>query len=470
MQGKQYALGIDFGTTTLSGALVDVETWQIKTAHVETHAYLAFSDSSRREQSITRLDGCFDRLLDTLLPGNGSAIISVGLTGQMHGVIGLDAQHRPATNLVTWQDRSGDGRLSNGKTLLEEMRDRSPGLRISNGYGLATLFKWKVVQQHQEVQSFCTVPDYFGMGISGDCAPCIDPSMAHSVGGYDVLAGDWDREVLRRLGLDGVAFPEVTASPCLRGKVQCDRILERSTQKNIPVAVAIGDNQASFLGTVDDPQHSLLVNMGTGSQISHTIGRSELSAFSHRMDGLDTELRPLMQDMFLVATCITSGGTVYRCLHDFFLECGESLFGLNRSAINDGLWEHMEACGDRAANDGGLNVTPRFDGSRSDPTARGTIGGISLANLTPGNLIRATLCGIAQYHKSFVPAEILSRVRCIYGSGNGLKKNRLLRQAFEEAFGRTLALSGHDEEAAVGAAMAGEWTRLGRRPCPRWER
>ena len=60
---------------------------------------------------------------------------------------------------------------------------------------------------------------------------------------------------------------------------------------------------------------------------------------------------------------------------------------------------------------------------------------------------------MAQYHRSFVPSQALDRIQCVYGSGNGLKKNALLRRAFEDAFGRALELSRYDEEAAVGAAL-----------------
>ena len=36
----------------------------------------------------------------------------------------------------------------------------------------------------------------------------------------------------------------------------------------ISVSVAIGDNQANFLGSVRDLQEEVLVNIGTGSQMS----------------------------------------------------------------------------------------------------------------------------------------------------------------------------------------------------------
>lgn len=450
-----YAIGIDFGTTTLSGARIDVETRQVTTANVETNAYLPLGDEARREQGLARLEECFDSLLRRLLPDDHSSILSIGLTGQMHGVIGLDAKGQAVTNLVTWQDRSGDGRLPSGKTVLEEIRGKSPGLRVSNGYGLVTLYNWKVVERLEQVAAFCTVPDYFGMKLTGEFSSLIDPSMAHSVGAYDVLGAKWDTAAIERLGLGGLAFPKVASTSSLRGNVNDSRVLDKSAEKRIAVTTALGDNQASFIGTVREPQKSLLVNIGTGSQISHAIQRSELDALRDHIDGVDTELRPLMQDTLLVATCLTSGGVVYKRLHDFFVECGQELFGLDPHQAGNDLWTRMEECGSRAADVPELRVSPQFDGARSNPNVRGRIDNVGLTNLTPGNLIRATLKGVAEYHRSFVPAKVLDRIQCAYGSGNGLKKNGLLRRAFEDAFGRALVLSDYDEEAAVGAAIFG---------------
>ena len=48
----------------------------------------------------------------------------------------------------------------------------------------------------------------------------------------------------------------------------CTEIEELGTYRNCTVTTAIGDNQASFLGAVGNKDNILLVNMGTGGQIS----------------------------------------------------------------------------------------------------------------------------------------------------------------------------------------------------------
>ena len=64
------------------------------------------------------------------------------------------------------------------------------------------------------------------------------------------------------LGLDVSMFPAVA-----------DGFVSAGCYHDIPVSVAIGDNQASVIGSVADLEHSLLVNVGTGSLISATTDR-----------------------------------------------------------------------------------------------------------------------------------------------------------------------------------------------------
>ena len=41
----------------------------------------------------------------------------------------------------------------------------------------------------------------------------------------------------------------------------------------------------------------------------------------------------------------------------------------------------------------------------------------------------------------------------IVGTGNGLKRNKVLRDSIERAFGMKIQITRHDEEAGIGAAM-----------------
>ncbi|MBR4598061.1 MAG: hypothetical protein IKO42_06685, partial [Opitutales bacterium] len=79
-----------------------------------------------------------------------------------------------------------------------------------------------------------------------------------------------------------------------------------------------------------------------------------------------------------------------------------------------------------------------------------------LSNFTPGNLVLGFLKGISRELYDFyssLPENIRKEKDTLVGSGNAIKKNRLLCQAFEEQFGKKMTLSACGEEAAFGACL-----------------
>ena len=107
-------------------------------------------------------------------------------------------------------------------------------------------------------------------------------------------------------------LPALTDEPAVLG-----------TWNGIPVCAALGDNQASFLGSVSDPDGAL-INIGTGSQISFLSDSTECP---------DTmEARPYAGGKFLWAASALCGGRAYALLKQFFEQCIE-MAGLKPPAL-----------------------------------------------------------------------------------------------------------------------------------------
>jgi ribulose kinase len=51
--------------------------------------------------------------------------------------------------------------------------------------------------------------------------------------------------------------------------------------------------------------------------------------------------------------------------------------------------------------------------------------------------------------------KVVQRVRFLVGSGNGMRRNSLLRKITSQTFQKELSVPCHEEEAAVGAAING---------------
>jgi sedoheptulokinase len=450
MQMKSCIIGIDFGTTSLSAVIVNVEDLKIeKVLSYNTNAYIEFPDPNRKEQSIEKLTSLFNGLLYEINSYQGIRILAYGFTGQMHGIIGLNRKKEAVTNLVTWQDRSGDTILPNGKKLLDEMKELA-GVQqsIANGYGIVTLYKWLKYDNRDDIYSFCTVADYFARLLAGNTGEDIimSPTMAHSIGLFDVFSNSWQEQAIKNLKLDSVCFPVIKSNTLIVGHF-------KSKVNAAPVVCAIGDNQSSFMGSVINQQESILLNVGTGTQLSFLISKKEHDVFGRYIDGYETQLRPYDDNSYLMATSFVNGGSVYKSLFNFFKDVGRSLFDL-KNIDEDLLWSRMSEAGKRSlANESRLNVSPLLEGQRKNADIKGNISNLSTANFYSGDLILGFLRGLAKYYKTGYFPELKNRISQICGSGNGLKKNLLFCEIIEEEFGHQLYFPPYNEEAAMGAVL-----------------
>lgn len=276
----------------------------------------------------------------------------------------------------------------------------------------------------------------------------MDATNAHSVGLFDIHSLMWEMDSVRKLGLNEIHFPEITSGPQIIGYA-C------SGKDSIPVVCAIGDNQASFLGSVVNPSESVLLNMGTGTQLSCLVNKDEIGTYEKYVDGFETQLRPYNKVSFLLATSFINGGSVYKSLFCFFKEIASDLLDIKE--IDEAmLWKQMEIAGQNVLNaEKQLQISPLLDGQRKDLSRRGSISDLTASNFHPGYFVTGFLNGLSEYYKTGYFPELRERTNHICGSGNGLKRNALFRNIIEKTFGCPLYTVSYNEEAAVGAALNG---------------
>src|SRR5581483_2061435 len=130
--------------------------------------------------------------------------------------------------------------------------------------------------------------------------PVTDPTCAASSGAFDVSRGDWDAQTLAALELPTALFAEIRPSGDRLGGLTSAMAEATDLPAGLPVFAGIGDNQASFLGSVADRDDTVLVNVGTGAQVSAWCDR-----FQH--DPL-LETRPFPKQGFLLVCAGLSGG------------------------------------------------------------------------------------------------------------------------------------------------------------------
>jgi sugar (pentulose or hexulose) kinase len=455
-------LGIDIGTTSITALAVDTADGSVLTRHTTANqaetTTVADQARGRSEWDVVRMAENARRCLAAAAAELGprrNELAGIGITGQQHGMVVVDDQLAPLTPFVNWQDRRGDDTLLAGsRSYVQEASERAgpeaprrTGCRLATGYMAVTLFWLRENGLLPGHGTACFVMDYFGAMLTGR-PPATDATCAASSGALDVVNGAWDAAILDALGLPRGLFPPVRPSGAFLGGLTDALAANTGLPAGLPIYVGIGDNQASFLGSVADRRRSALVNVGTGAQAA---------AFTEQFHyDPHLETRPFPGGGYLLVSAGLCGGRSYALLERFFRDVGRQFFQADRPEL---LYDAMNRLAERVPRGaGGLRCEPYFTGSRMDPDLRATWSGMSAENFTPAHLMRALLEGLARtLHDGFAQVTGGAQLTCqrLVGAGNGLRENRVLARIVAEEFGMRLSVPQHREEAAFGAALLG---------------
>ena len=454
-------IGLDIGTTNLSAVVLDAQTGYLIVNN--TIANTANITQGRKksqgwsELDLTKLRNLIIQLLSKTaaqLTSYKGDIYGIGVTGQMHGVALLNPDTTPLGNAITWQDRRVEEQIpDSNETYLERFISLAGGLEAfehmgclpAAGYLGPALF-WLLLnnQLPSPPASACFIPDAAVSFLTG-CPPCTDPTDGGSSGIFDIVARQWDWSLIEKLGLSSELFPTVQEPGTQAGELLPDIAVQTGLPCGTPIFVALGDNQASFLGSVKKPNQSILLNVGTGSQISALV-----DGF-HRLPGLDTRYFPGKR--YLLVGAGLFGGRSYAYLRKFFRQVGIDFFG------NQGEEELYDTMTKLAAavppGSEGIRCSPLFTGTREDTMSRGNFSGITPDNFTPAHFVRALLEGIAgEFYKFYHQMQpLIDERNHLVGSGNGIRLNHLLAEILATQFEMLLYIPALEEEAAIGAAL-----------------
>jgi sugar (pentulose or hexulose) kinase len=452
-------MGVDVGTTNIAVLVVDACSGTTKAVSVVANSSEVTSEEDklrgRSEWDAEKAtDLVYQAMAEAAVKADPGKIGGIGITGQMHGMVLVSQDNRPLTPFIGWQDQRCNEKIP-GRDIsyIERMLELAgedgfecEGCLPATGYMGATLFWLKENDVlPDEPSTPCFLPDFVAMRMT-DNEPVTDPTNAGSSGIFDVIHRQWDQDLIRRLGLQEIPLPEVKKPTEIIGGLISEASRKTGLPEGTPVCVACGDNQASFLGSVADKHGSVLVNIGTGGQVSLWTPK-----YTRVMNA---ETRCYLDEGYLLVGADTCGGSSYALLHRFFLDVGRAFFGARG---NENLYEMiMRQAAEIPPGAEGLRCEPFFSGSRLDPSRRASWLGFTESNFTCGHLTRALLEGLAHHFRALYESMLRGGVSprtCLVGSGNGIRKNALLAEIFSNAFRMPLKIPLNMEEAAYGAAL-----------------
>ncbi len=444
-------LGIDIGTSKTAVVILD-QRGEILVWESQAHDADLPSPLGRHEQNPEKLLESAWGVVEKLPWSLKKQVTSIGVTGQMHGCIVLDDMGKPLTPLINWQDQ----RCLDEPDFLPSLQQKT-SCRLATGYGSATL-AWLKQKGEMPLQSrsACLISDLAVAILCGLKLPVMDPTNAASWGLFDLERLDWDREALHQADLPESLFPRVIPSGSRAGVLCGDLSRKLGLSLNIPVSVALGDNQASILSSLDNPERQLAMTLGTGGQVSAVLPAGEKAPTT--AVGCPWECRPFPGNRFALVAAPLCGGLAWKWLAEsvrtWMKELGQDPPGLEE------VYRKLNQLGLSATTPDSLEVAPHFLGERHTAGLKGAIAGITLENFRPGTLSKALARGIFENLRSMLPPEALRGRNEIIGSGNALARNPLLVRMAVEVFRMPVRLKNLREEAACGAAiLAGEHLR-----------
>jgi sugar (pentulose or hexulose) kinase len=255
----------------------------------------------------------------------------------------------------------------------------------------------------------------------------------------------WDMEAIDKLGIPKKVLPTVNSATKPLGTVQPVIAKQPGLGNSVQVCSPVGDNQAGIIGAAGFAGDAVVLNIGTGGQIS--IPQKEYKF----VETLET--RPMPFGGFILVGASLCGGWAYTYLQKFIKATIKEFSTVEVS--DEEIYNRMnEIAAETEKGASGITVDTRFSGTRLEPNLRGIISGIGVDNLTIANLARGFIEGMVREIAEMTAAAGVNEFKRIIASGNAVRRNPAVLDVIESIFGLPCYISINREAAALGAAYS----------------
>lgn len=386
------------------------------------------------------------------------AIRAIGLTGQMHGLVLLDARGRTLRPCILWNDQRSAPQC--------ERLHQDPGLPAlvaATGNRALPGFTAPKILWVQEFEpdiwastALVLLPkDWLRWRLSGTAAS--DLSDAAGMLLMDGARRAWSSAMLDRCGLRPGQLPTLHEGPEPCATLRADAAEALGLPAGIPIVAGAGDQAAGAIGTGVISEGCVSAVLGTSGVVFAATSRwsptpdGSLHAFCHAVP----------RTWHLMGVMLSAGGSVR-----WFRDAMGASFVAEARAAGEDPYERMTRAASRVPPGAdGLLFLPYLSGERCphpDPDARGAFAGLS-ASHGPAHLARAVFEGVTLGMRECLQLvrDRGVRVDQVRISGGGAR-SAWWRQLCADLFGAPVVTTTTADAAALGAAMlagvgAGRW-------------
>ncbi len=315
------------------------------------------------------------------LSAKGFEVASIGLSGQMHGAVFLDASGSVIRPAPLWNDQRTAGACQEIERAIprSDLIQRTGNPAVT-GFQLPKLVWLRAAEPEHfaRVRHVLLPKDYLGYAMTGQMAT--EPSDASGTGALNLKSCDWDDDVLGALKLQKSVFPSVIPSHGIVGTLSSDWAKDAGLPDGLPVIAGAGDNAGAAIGLGLSS-----ARMGVGSV---SLGTSGVIFVPLEAATPDPEGRVHL-------FCHADGG--YHLLGVTLAAAGSLQWFRDSLAPGVAFDDLMSEAQAVPSGSEGVSFMPYLAGERSpwlDPALRGAWLGLSLAH-SRGHMTRAILEGVA---------------------------------------------------------------------------
>ncbi len=423
--------GLDLGSSTIKGAVLDLATRRVEAIVREPFPEPISGLPARFfEIAPDQVVAAVERVVSQLLKIEPD-VTAIFSCGQMGGVILIDPDTgRPLTNYLSWRDQRTLGEHPHGGNFLDEMQRRwsgnefiELGRELKPGSATSLLF-W--LSEHGLLPNGAMPMGVGEFVFAKLCqtAPQMDPTQA--IGLLDLTHGTWHHSAFARLGLEHLLWPTLTHVSMPLGVWNLDG-------KHFECFPILGDQQVALRGAVVKAG-DLSLNISTGGQVSRVTTALELG---------DYQTRPYFYLHYLNTITHLPAGRSLNVLMGLLTELARA----ENVALRD-PWSAVNQDLDQADGGGLACDLAFFSGPMGDT---GSISGITVDNLTIGNLFHAAFTNMAdnfaQCAERVFPQRDWQRIVLSGGLTQGVPK---LRGMIQQRLPGVMKESTAAEETLVG--------------------
>ncbi|MFA6504851.1 MAG: xylulokinase [Treponemataceae bacterium] len=433
--------GIDLGTQSCKIVVYDYEKKTIVARASSALDLTARNDGSREQDAAwyeAALSSCF-----AAIPAKVRAsIVALGVSGQQHGFVPLDADGKPVHVVKLWCDTSTAPECAEltkaaggEKALLKET-----GLLMLPGYTAPKILwlKKHKLEAFKKLRHVLLPHDYLNFLLTGEYVAEYGDASGTAL--LDTRKRRWSSKICALI--DPVLesyLPRLIGPDEIAGRISAEAAVKYGIPEGALVASGGGDNMMGAVGTGTVRDGFLTMSLGTSGTL---YGYSDAPV-------VDPGGK-------LAAFCSSSGGWLpLLCTMNCTVasEQFRALLGLDVKAFD-------AAAAKAPIGSDGLVVLPFFNGERIPnlPNGRASVNGATIANFSRENLARASLesaiFGMRIGLDSFKALGFKAKEIRLIGGG---AKSPLWRSIAANVTGLPIKVPAGDEAAAMGGAIQALW-------------